>query len=368
MAETDVEEISTHAPRTGSDGGRISTLYAPKQFQPTLPARGATATACLTCRATSHFNPRSPHGERRIYRHWLTREWYISTHAPRTGSDSAGGHEQDRPELISTHAPRTGSDTASLRFEPPPSGISTHAPRTGSDQDDIRATLEHCDFNPRSPHGERLADRQGRSFKRLFQPTLPARGATTIASRCASTCTFQPTLPARGATWYRDATRTDKRHFNPRSPHGERLTRLMRARWHGPFQPTLPARGATPARGTNEAAEWHFNPRSPHGERQWFADSLPALRAYFNPRSPHGERRLSIAVVVPAPLFQPTLPARGATSGSAICFFTLFHFNPRSPHGERRLGSPYPHCRVRDFNPRSPHGERPRPDNQFFFV
>ena len=34
-------------------------------------------------------------------------------------------------------------------------------------------------------------------------------------------------------------------------------------------------------------------------------------------------------------LFQSTLPARGATSGSARSSSTIFHFNPHSPRGER---------------------------------
>ena len=34
---------------------------------------------------------------------------------------------------------------------------------------------------------------------------------------------FQPTLPARGATTRRRSQMERKNHFNPRSPHGERL-------------------------------------------------------------------------------------------------------------------------------------------------
>ena len=82
------------------------------------------------------------------------------------------------------------------------------------------------------------------------------------------------------------------------------------------------------------------------------------------------------------PIFQSTLPARGATENDVLRFRTLYNFNPRSPHGERltRSGSSMPPkqfqstlpargatrgavcngilCRY--FNPRSPHGERQR--------
>ena len=59
--------------------------------------------------------------------------------------------------------------------------ISTHAPRTGSDEYGVFHNLQ----------------------KRLFQPTLPARGATI----------------------YHGSNRIARTDFNPRSPHGERQSR-----------------------------------------------------------------------------------------------------------------------------------------------
>ena len=101
--------ISTHAPRTGSDMYDAIKAYPGKVFQPTLPARGATCRLIGTRPNTSNFNPRSPHGERRRFSSLSLSPMYISTHAPRTGSD------RRRPRVplgtqISTHAPRTGSD------------------------------------------------------------------------------------------------------------------------------------------------------------------------------------------------------------------------------------------------------------------
>ena len=78
--------ISTHAPRTGSDTALAS---------PPSPIW--------------HFNPRSPHGERRRYKVISLTMYPISTHAPRTGSDINPVEDNGRV-LISTHAPRTGSD------------------------------------------------------------------------------------------------------------------------------------------------------------------------------------------------------------------------------------------------------------------
>ena len=57
-------EISTHAPRAGSDAAR-SGVYC----------------------AIVNFNPRSPCGERLGLEQGLPRHEQISTHAPRAGSD-----------------------------------------------------------------------------------------------------------------------------------------------------------------------------------------------------------------------------------------------------------------------------------------
>ena len=100
---------------------------------------------------------------------------------------------------------------------------------------------------------------------------------------------FQPTLPARGAT-RKAATTTDPGpYFNPRSPHGERPDYTAVAVYRNPFQPTLPARGATMA--LVERLKIRL-----------FQPTLPARGAtiYGKPR------RISST-------FQPTLPARGAT-------------------------------------------------------
>ena len=191
-----------------------------------------------------HFNPRSPHGERRC----------------------------ESPPILWR------------------SGISTHAPRTGSDARRYSGGITLSHFNPRSPHGERPGRRERPKTATKFQPTLPARGATMKklldtdyskisthaprtgsdllhAAACMSPKSFQPTLPARGATRDNDAY----------------LSRLL-------FQPTLPARGATITAAGASAMGNHFNPRSPHGERLgWHRHN--AQDADFNPRSPHGERR-----------------------------------------------------------------------------
>ena len=167
-------------------------------FQPTLPARGAT-TVLLILQYHFAFQPTlpargatySPRGTQRIL--------HISTHAPRTGSDGAtivGSFIR----LISTHAPRTGSD---LTYQPETRWQIDFNPRSPHGERRIRAsTTKSCRyFNPRSPHGERPARPGFRGAEGVFQPTLPARGATNMAGiNTPDDITFQPTLPARGAT------------------------------------------------------------------------------------------------------------------------------------------------------------------------
>ena len=145
-------------------------------FQSTLPARGAT-----------------------LHRGCGARRRAISIHAPRTGSDVVEVYNVVAHNQISIHAPRTGSDGSYFQI-PHTMGISIHAPRTGSD---IRMCC--C-----------------RLSRKRFQSTLPARGAT-IRNRAVNrmVADFNPRSP-HGERLHRSDVRHGRAHFNPRSPHGER--------------------------------------------------------------------------------------------------------------------------------------------------
>ena len=170
------EEISIHAPRTGSDcagrNGRTeqqdfnprsphgerpgphSTNKNAISFQSTLPARGATASCPSHPAPPAHFNPRSPHGERRgISYPSFYRKLFQST-LPARGA-TARRWTACGLYGISIHAPRTGSDLCAVDQPHAGDGISIHAPRTGSDWTRRRLPSKGEDFNPRSPHGER---------------------------------------------------------------------------------------------------------------------------------------------------------------------------------------------------------------------
>ena len=175
----------------------------------------------------SNFNPRSPHGERPHAVYLPKKGIGISIHAPRTGSDVGADPGRDGQHRISIHAPRTGSDLLRLQKNAR-STISIHAPRTGSDvvrphwrfQHDISIhaprTGSDCfwrnggrrrgDFNPRSPHGERLAGVTTPSSPLPFQSTLPARGATPPKPRRCARTDISIHAPRTGSDFIRRLT------------------------------------------------------------------------------------------------------------------------------------------------------------------
>ena len=171
----------------------------------------------------------------------------------------------------------------------------------------------HSNFNPRSPCGERPRTALYRDVMKIFQSTLPIRGATAC---CASIETgrygFQSTLPIRGAT----------------------LAIFARQRWFT-ISIHAPHTGSDAIGTTSGAIAAYFNPRSPYGERHSCGRSLShesmiSIHAPhtesddackeiinysqdFNPRSPYGERRCSVRPNERSARFQSTLPIRGAT-------------------------------------------------------
>ena len=93
-ATIEEETISIHAPRTGSDAGGAAENPPKSGFQSTLPARGATSRRSREPEGYQNFNPRSPHGERRVRRKPFPRIRGISIHAPRTGSDALNDYRR----------------------------------------------------------------------------------------------------------------------------------------------------------------------------------------------------------------------------------------------------------------------------------
>ena len=149
--------------------------------------------------------------------------------------------------------------------------------------------LKLCNFNPRSPCGERLKGDWMHDFPHIFQPSLPLRGATYPGDRVLGDIAFQPSLPLRGAT-YREAGRfhhrgistlaplagsdvrreramLKSRYFNPRSPCGERHETECSKGWKSPISTLAPRAGSDTRPRCSRTVTPNFNPRSPCGER-----------------------------------------------------------------------------------------------------
>ena len=190
--------ISTHAPRTGSDIAGVTTPSSPLPFQPTLPARGATAFCNIVISAKHNFNPRSPHGERR-------------------------------------HASRSVEQTRNFNPRSP----------HGERRNQQRQGLVSRYFNPRSPHGERHSTKIHCHQFRQFQPTLPARGATGDWYDAWDSGTISTHAPRTGSD---DCERREDRacRISTHAPRtGSDRVGITRKQAAKAFQPTLPARGAT---------------------------------------------------------------------------------------------------------------------------
>ena len=126
----------------------------PQSFQSTLPAGGATA----------HPLTVAPY-------------WPISIHAPRGGSDGAAMSWRRTARTFQSTLPAGGA-TSALPVPRSTPCISIHAPRGGSDPRPPPPSAAPPHFNPRSPRGERLIDRDYEGNEYKFQSTLPAGGAT----------------------------------------------------------------------------------------------------------------------------------------------------------------------------------------------
>ena len=143
--------LSNFNPRSPHGERRLTFMdsKATNIFQSTLPARGATRRHGQAPDGRVDFNPRSPHGERRCRCRQIPCQHTISIHAPRTGSDHlAAGRCPER-------------------------WISIHAPRTGSDKQAENTCRELMNFNPRSPHGERPQFLRSAGVRVYFNPRSP---------------------------------------------------------------------------------------------------------------------------------------------------------------------------------------------------
>ena len=170
-------------------------------FQSTLPVWGATGRLSPSWRRRSHFNPRSPCGERRAGASTTTWSSTISIHAPRVGSDEVPPVGPVFCDPISIHAPRVGSDTGRPSRAANIKRFQSTLPVWGATGMRCRPSPSCPYFNPRSPCGERHHFRLGHQPRRQISIHAPRVGSdANEGERTRIDELFQSTLPVWGAT------------------------------------------------------------------------------------------------------------------------------------------------------------------------
>ena len=164
----------------GATGKTVILLIA-TTFQSTLPMRGATPSALYRQHLRPNFNPRSPCGERRDSRKRDPGRHDFNPRSP-CGERRDALTVEISVEVFQSTLPMRGATVGIHVNSFTRNIISIHAPHAGSDDNPSAYRRSACDFNPRSPCGER--------------PT------------------------------HRWNVKTGATHFNPRSPCGERRDRV----------------------------------------------------------------------------------------------------------------------------------------------
>ena len=325
------------------------------RFQSTLPLRGATKILKKVL-FSEVFQSTLPLRGATALQHRSVGVQAISIHAPLTGSD-------DRPPAscvpgaISIHAPLTGSDHLLIRRLRIVKIFQSTLPLRGATGKISSIEGEPDNFNPRSPYGERRHlwhKGRGRIFISIHAPLtgsdveadniavdiIISIHAPLTGSDGRKTCPTGPAPVFQSTLPLRGATRA----FS--LPHDQVI-----------FQSTLPLRGATLSEAQLSRL-YKFQSTLPLRGATAITRHLLRSRQNFNPRSPYGERLSKRDTDEGSVLFQSTLPLRGATivriEAELAVVISIHAPLTGSDHLRQRhrvLG--------RYFNPRSPYGERP---------
>ena len=111
-----------------------------------------------------------------------------------------------------------------------------------------------------------------------------------VLCSCGGACDFYPRSPCGERQANRQTLLLYAAYFYPRSPCGERPERVNSMLTLIQFLSTLSLRRATPAASRRKTTDMNFYPRSPCGERHHILDDTSGATGHFYPRSPCGER------------------------------------------------------------------------------
>ena len=158
-----IEAISIHAPRTGSDN-MSNKIEKTHEISIHAPRTGSDSRHTRLVRHTRHFNPRSPHGERQRFGSLPSWRTLFQSTLPARGATTHLTNFLHRNMIFQSTLPARGA-TRILLVGQDAELISIHAPRTGSDLNCDDDTIRF----------------------QSFQSTLPARGATGSTSSPVAT-------------------------------------------------------------------------------------------------------------------------------------------------------------------------------------
>ena len=176
------EHISIHTPHAGSDAGNTAGVSQGKKISIHTPHAGSDGAARDAAYGHPDFNPHSPCGERLFVLLIFQRvSFYFNPHSP-CGERHPSRLRRGFPSGFQSTLPMRGATIENgRRFES--LEISIHTPHAGSDEKAQSGGRSCQDFNPHSPCGERLQGNIDRMLAKLFQSTLPMRGATECLRR-----------------------------------------------------------------------------------------------------------------------------------------------------------------------------------------
>ena len=166
-------------------------------------------------------------------------------------------------------------------------------------------------FNPRSPRRERLYLFGKAFYRKRFQSTLPAKGATAAPRRKHGGIRFQSTLPAKGATG-------SGRYFGGVNHISIHAPREGSDHLDNSMEGSMYISIHAPREGSDGRRRciFHLQAISIHAPREG-SDARhgrpPRAWYHFNPRSPRRERQFKSVETTERETFQSTLPAKGAT-------------------------------------------------------
>ena len=234
--------------------------------------------------------------------------------------------------------------------------ISIHTPHAGSDTRMGRYLFRACNFNPHSPCGERLSAYEQKAAIIHISIHTPHAGSDAVEMKLRDVFVISIHTPHAGSDCLKTGWGKLFYNFNPHSPCGERLVVSMVIYFNIEISIHTPHAGSDALLSFTAVK----NPL--------FQSTLPMRGATSN-----------MTMYLKQTLFQSTLPMRGATriphhkineisisihtphAGSDVTFsmllITISNFNPHSPCGERLFSSRY-FLLLAHFNPHSPCGER----------